>query len=73
VYQPRSGYFGMHWSQLSVQQKTVGPDSVFKEVNARNKMEGGPKGIAVCKNNAAICSPEYGIKIYSFRESNSHW
>jgi DNA-binding beta-propeller fold protein YncE len=71
VYQHRSGYFKMHWSQSPAQQKTVGPDSVFKEVNARNKMEGGPKGIAVYKNNVAICSPEYGIKIYSFREENS--
>jgi DNA-binding beta-propeller fold protein YncE len=72
VYQPHSGYFKMRWSQSPVQQKTVGPDGVFKEVNARNKMEGGPKGVAVYKNNVAICSPEYGIKIYSFRERNSH-
>jgi hypothetical protein len=51
-----------------VLQKTVGPDSIFRKVNAANKMEGGPKGVAVSKNNLAVCSPELGIKIYSFRE-----
>jgi hypothetical protein len=62
----------MRWVQSPVLQKAVGPDSLFKEVNARNKMEGGPKGIAIHKNKVALCSPEYGIKIYSFREGNSH-
>jgi hypothetical protein len=51
-----------------VVQKTVGPDGIFKEVNARNKMEGGPKGVAIHKSSLAICSPEHGVKIYSFRE-----
>jgi hypothetical protein len=60
--------YKMRWSQSPVVQKTVGPDDVFKEVNARNKMEGGPKGLAIYKNSLAFCSPEHGVKIYSFRE-----
>ena len=51
-----------------VAQITVGPDPLFKEVNMRNKMEGGPKGVAIHGSSLAICSPEHGIKIYSFRE-----
>ena len=46
-------------------------DDIFKEVNARNKMEGGPKGVAIHKNSLAVCSPEYGVKIYSFHENLS--
>jgi DNA-binding beta-propeller fold protein YncE len=68
VYEPQSHNAKMHWSQSPLVQKTVGPDSIFKEVNARNKMEGGPKGVAIHKSSLAICSPEYGVKIYSFRE-----
>ena len=68
VYEPQRHNFGMRWSQSPVVQKTVGPDRLFKEVNARNKMEGGPKGIAIHKSSLAICSPEHGIKIFSFRE-----
>jgi DNA-binding beta-propeller fold protein YncE len=68
VYEPKSYNFKMQWSQSPPVQKTVGPDSIFKEVNARNKMEGGPKGVAIHKSSLAICSPEHGVKIYSFRE-----
>jgi WD40 repeat protein len=68
VYEPKRHNFGMRWSQSPVSQTVVGPDHEFREVNARNKMEGGPKGVAIHKNSLAICSPEYGIKIYSFRE-----
>src|SRR6266498_353491 len=68
VYKPQGDNFEMHWSQSPVIRKTVGPDCIFKEVNARNKMEGGPKGVAIHKSSLAICSPEQGIKIYSFRE-----
>jgi DNA-binding beta-propeller fold protein YncE len=68
VYEPQSRNFGVRWSQLPVIRETVGPDRTFKEVNARNKMEGGPKGVAIHKNSLAVCSPEHGIKIYSFRE-----
>lgn len=68
VYEPQSHDFRMRWSQAPVVQQTVGPDHIFKEVNARNKMEGGPKGIAINGCSLAICSPEHGIKIFSFRE-----
>jgi len=69
VYQPKRHYSKMRWSQSPVLQKTVGPDNIFKEVNARNIMEGGPKGVAIHKNSLAVCSPEHGVKIYSFREN----
>ena len=71
VYQPKRRHFKMHWSATPVLQKIVGPDSVFKEVNAHNEMEGGAKGVAIHQNNLAICSPQLGIKIYSFREHPS--
>ena len=70
VYRPELRGSQMRWSPLPVLQKTVGPENIFKEVNAANKMEGGPKGVAVSKDNLAICSPELGIKIYSFRENS---
>lgn len=69
VYEPKRHGFKMRWSQSPVLQKILGPDSIFKQVNARNKKEGGPKGVAIHKNSLAVCSPEHGIKIYSFREN----
>jgi DNA-binding beta-propeller fold protein YncE len=57
------------WTQMPVLHKAVGPESVFKKVNACNKMEGGPKGVAIHKNSLAVCSPGYGVMIYSFRET----
>jgi 6-phosphogluconolactonase (cycloisomerase 2 family) len=71
VYKPQKRFSRMRWSHSPVVQKIVGPDSIFQEVNARNKMEGGPKGVAIHKNRLAVCSPEHGIKIYSFRENFS--
>lgn len=68
-YQPERHYSKTRWSQSPVVQKTLGPDVIFKEVNARNKMEGGPKGVAIHRNSLAICSPEYGVKIYRFHEN----
>ena len=69
IYRSKKRFFKTRWSPIPVLQQIVGPDSVFKEVNARNKMEGGPKGVALYQNRLAICSPEHGIKIYSFREN----
>jgi hypothetical protein len=46
----------------------VNDEDAFREVNAGNKMEGGPKGIATHGNTIAVSSPEIGIKLYSFRE-----
>lgn len=68
VYAPIRGLLNVHWSQFPIAQKIVGPDSLFRRVNARNKMEGGPKGVAIHENSLAICSPEHGVKIYSYRE-----
>lgn len=68
VYRPEGRNSEMRWSPLPVLQKAVGPDNIFREVNASNKMEGGPKGVAFSNNSLAVCSPELGIKIYSFRE-----
>lgn len=69
VYRPEPEGAGMRWSQSSVLQRTLGPESIFNQINSCNKMEGGPKGIAIHKDNLAVCSPEHGIKIYSFREN----
>ena len=67
VYAPTRGLLNMRWSQSPITQKIVGPDKLFQAVNARNKMEGGPKGIAIHQNSLAICSPEHGVKIYSYQ------
>jgi DNA-binding beta-propeller fold protein YncE len=70
AYGPRRGRFRMNWNRpITTLQVSVGEDSIFQEVNAENKMEGGPKGLAVHGNNLAVCSPEFGIKIYSFQEA----
>jgi DNA-binding beta-propeller fold protein YncE len=53
------------WSRSPAMRRIVGPDDVFREVNARCKMEGGPKGIAIHENYVAICSPEVGIVMYT--------
>jgi DNA-binding beta-propeller fold protein YncE len=71
IYEPKKRFSKMRWSQSPVLQKILGPDTIFQNVNARNKMEGGPKGVAIHKNSLAVCSPEHGIKIYSFREKVS--
>lgn len=68
AYEPRRGRFRRHWHGSTSRQTSVGADSVFRDVNAENKMEGGPKGLAIHGNNIAVCSPEIGIKIYNFRE-----
>jgi hypothetical protein len=68
VYEPRQHYFGMQWSQSPVAQVVANDDRFFKATNTANKMEGGPKGVAIHQNNLAVCSPEIGVKIYSFRE-----
>ena len=66
VYARTMGVLTMGWSQSPIAQKIVGPDALFQRVNARNKMEGGPKGIAIHEKSLAICSPEHGVKIYSY-------
>ncbi len=57
--------------ELFVQQVTrlrTNDDADFRAVNASNKMEGGPKGLATSGSELAVCCPEFGIKIYKFRE-----
>ena len=56
---------GRTWSKSPVTRQIVGPDRTFREVNARCKSEGGPKGIAIHGNHVAICSPEQGIVTYT--------
>lgn len=68
VYRPRRNHFGMRWSQLPVAQVIVHDDDEFRKVNTANKMEGGPKGVAIYRNSLAVCSPQIGVKIYSFHE-----
>lgn len=59
---------GNRWSRSPASRSIVGADDTFREVNARCKSEGGPKGIAVHEDVIAICSPEEGIVIYTLRE-----
>jgi DNA-binding beta-propeller fold protein YncE len=69
AYAPVRGWFGrMGWSQTAVAQIMVHDDDAFREVNTADKMEGGPKGIAIYRNTVAVCSPQIGVKLYSFRE-----
>ena len=71
IYQPTRHYSGIRWSQSPVAQVIAHDDETFQEVNTANKMEGGPKGVAIHKNILAVCSPQIGVKIYSFRERRS--
>jgi DNA-binding beta-propeller fold protein YncE len=52
------------WSQRPAFRQIVGADSEFHAVNATNKMEGGPKGVATCGTELAICTPQHGVRIY---------
>jgi WD40 repeat protein len=70
VYAAKRHFFAMRWSQAPMVQKTVGVEATFKAVNTENKMEGGPKGVAIHANSLAVCSPEFGVEIYSFREAS---
>lgn len=68
VHEPAETPGGMAWSNEPVLRVVVGSEHIFKEVNAKNKMEGGPKGIAIHGSNIAVCSPQCGVKIYTFSE-----
>jgi hypothetical protein len=61
---------GWPWQAIKPQRvlrQAVADEKVFREVNVPNKMEGGPKGLAIHDRTLAVCSPEIGIKIFSFR------
>lgn len=66
VYAKRPGRFRHDWDPVPVARHIVGDQAVFREINASNKMEGGPKGVAIHGDRLAICSPECGVKIYPF-------
>ena len=68
VYEPRPDGSGLRWSAAPVLQRIVGADALFRAVNARNKMEGGPKGIAIFGDTLAICSPEHGVKMFPLHQ-----
>ena len=68
AYQPSTRQSRTLWSEPAVLQQRVNNEDAFMEVNCRNKMEGGPKGIAVHDRTLAVCCPEFGIKVYSYRE-----
>ena len=68
IYAPTKSRLKFRWSQSPMLRKIVGPDKLFRQINAANKQEGGPKGVAIHEDYIAICSPEHGVKIYRFRE-----
>jgi hypothetical protein len=70
IYAPIPTRFGLTWSQSPVVQVIGHEDAEFQKVNVDNKMEGGPKGIAIHKAKMAVCSPQIGVKVYSFSESS---
>lgn len=67
VYAPHGRGRRLRWS-MPLSHTIVGPDATFREVNARNRMEGGPKGVAIHRDDVAVCCPEYGAKIFALRE-----
>ena len=68
VYAPTPNGEGRQWSQAPIVQQIVNSEDEFRAVNMENKMEGGPKGIAIHRQSLAVCSPQIGLKIFSIRE-----
>ena len=69
AYAPRQSHFGLQWNKVASRQTTVTDEAVFQASNRENRMEGGPKGLALHGRTLAVCSPEIGINIYSFEEA----
>jgi 6-phosphogluconolactonase (cycloisomerase 2 family) len=67
VYRTSRSLFRRSIEPERVHQQPVADEDVFRGVNTQNKMEGGPKGIAVHHRTLAVCSPEIGIKLYPIR------
>ncbi len=65
VFLPAPGASGSEWSKLPAARHLVGSESGFRQINSANKMEGGPKGIAVWGRTVALCCPQDGVKMYS--------
>jgi DNA-binding beta-propeller fold protein YncE len=55
----------IEWCLLPRGQQVVGSESGFRSINAANKMEGGPKGIAIQGDTMAVCSPQHGVLVYA--------
>ena len=68
IYRITDRWFAKKPMVEPVMKLMVNDESVFRAVNAKNKMEGGPKGLAIHGRELAVCSPEFGIKIYTYRE-----
>ena len=56
------------WTDRPSQQLLVGDDEQFANVNTCNRMEGGPKGVALDRRTLAICRPETGLNLYAYSE-----
>ena len=59
----------VRWSLGPAQQLLIGSEDTFRAVNACNKMEGGPKGVAVHEDLLAVCRPETHLSLYAIEES----
>ncbi len=70
VYAPIRRVLSRTWTSSPVQQCKIKSEEEFRQVNASNKMEGGPKGIAIHGNRLAVCSPELGVKIYALHSGS---
>ena len=68
VYRITERWLSSKPSLHAVTKLTTNDENIFRSVNTSNKMEGGPKGVAIHGNELAVCSPEMGIRIYAFRE-----
>jgi DNA-binding beta-propeller fold protein YncE len=71
VYAPSGRGHDRQWSQRPAFRQIVGADSEFHAINATNKMEGGPKGVATCETELAVCTPQHGVRIYPVRRRQS--
>ena len=68
AYAPKRDGRTIRWSKSASSRTIAGDEAVFRDINARNKMEGGPKGVAIYQDRLAVCSPEFGVNIYRFHE-----
>lgn len=69
VFRFSGGLLGRRPALTLAAKLAINDDGAFREINAHNKMEGGPKGVAIHGREIAVCSPEIGIKVYGFSES----
>lgn len=69
VFRFSGGFLNRRPALTEAAKIAVNDDGAFHQINAHNKMEGGPKGVAIHGREMAVCSPEIGIKIYRFSEN----